>query len=189
MPKPSIVTALLLSATLAACSDSSTPTSPRSPAPSPPAVPSGLSASWQGTWTFESAEPAGLCIVDAVNGTRLAEIVPPTALSTPPGEDRFEIVFWPGYLDNGLVPVHYAGGGQGGGLQLAPDALPWPFTAPFGESYGCWPSWELVAGSFSGELLDGGRKLRGSFVETYRITDNGARFTLRSHIELLRISE
>ena len=182
-----VAAALLLACCLSACGDDALTTAPGPPAtpgPTPAATPTPpLGApSWNGSWSFESADPAGDCFADYLNevGSQLRF---PMTLTLDRSGDLIGLWFaFPGFPrpSEGFWPQQFAGTVAADGAVSA--SVPAASIGGLREDPWmeiCYPSWLSDGGTLSGRLSGDGRRLDGSIAERFRVR-SGATVTVRS---------
>jgi hypothetical protein len=185
-----LVSLAALASTLPGCGRDS-PTEPRRvTAPSPISTPNPAPATnWSAFWTFDGAEPAGDCLVDALKDAPANGGMQNWRFGLTVEREGEAVRLLFDSLENGrpsegFWPVVFAGTVSADGRVSATvpaTALGAVRTDPWLEL--CYWSWSTEGGELTAELSADGRRLDGSIVERFRVVSppGGPTFTIRSH--------
>ena len=184
-----LVALAVLAALLPGCDGGDSPTEPRrvtppAPLPAPTSTPA---PSWTALWSFDAAEPAGDCLVDALNDFRADGGMRdwPFALTVERQGDAIRLVFHGGGngWSEGFWPVVFAGTVEADGrvsAEVPASAIGGERTDPWLEL--CYWSWSMQGGELTAVQTADGRRLEGTIVERFRVSpaEGGATFTVHS---------
>ena len=171
---------LALLALVAGCGSNGTPTTPSSTVtpPSSPGSSAAESLLWRGTWTFETATPAGDCMADALNARPQTGFAPMTLAVRRTG-NAITMEFWSDVEDDaGYLPMSFVGTVDQARQITASPLDQGVFSDPW--SAWCYRTWTIAGGELSGMLSEDQREVSGTIVESFRTVREGAVFTVRS---------